>query len=77
MDINEAMAAVIRGEMGAQRVTWRELAARSGIPERTLARLLKPERDMNLDHLFAIAEALGRPAGDLMREAEDRRDRSK
>jgi transcriptional regulator with XRE-family HTH domain len=70
MDINEAVAAAIRAEMAAQRITWRELSAASGIPERTLARILKPEREIKIDAVFAIAEVLGVSAAYILGQAE-------
>lgn len=70
--INAAVAAELRAERGAQKVTVDALAQRSGIPKRTLLRLLNAERGIALGPLAAIAEALGVPASLVVSRAEER-----
>lgn len=70
--LNAAVAAELRAERGAQKVTVDALAARSGIPKRTLLRLLNAERGVTLAHLSAITGALDVDAVLILRRAEER-----
>ncbi len=65
----------LRAEMAARRITYRQLAERAGVPERTLARVLKPERDIKIDTLVALTKALGIPLVVFIGQAEQLRDR--
>jgi transcriptional regulator with XRE-family HTH domain len=67
-----AMAAQIRAEMGAARMTVRTLAQKSGIPERTLSRLVSGERTIDVAQLDMICKALTLPMIDLFMRAEER-----
>ena len=75
MDMTEAVAAALRAEMAARRITYRQLAERAGVPERTLARVLKPERDIKIDTLVALTKAWGIPLVVFIGQAEQLRDR--
>lgn len=70
VDMNEAVALAIKAEMLVAKATYRSLARDSRIPERTLARILKPERDIKVDQVAAIADALNRPPHELIERAE-------
>lgn len=50
--------------------TQAKLAARAGIAQRTVGRMLKNEADPQLGHCEAVAEALGVPLVDLLTDAE-------
>ncbi len=68
--INAAVAAELRAERGAQKVTVDALG--SGVPKRTLLRLLNAERGIALGPLAAIAEALDVPVSLVVSRAEER-----
>lgn len=70
--INAAVAAELRAERGAQKITVDALAQRSGIPKRTLLRLLNAERGITLGPLAAITEALDVPMSLVVSRAEER-----
>lgn len=67
-----ALAAIVRGVMAtrAEAVSQTELARRTGIPQTTISRLLKPKTGMTMRQLMDIARALNVDAGDLIMEAE-------
>ena len=71
-DLSLAMAAQVRAEMGVARLTTRALAQKSGVPERTLARLISGERTLDVAQLDGICRALGVPMIDLFARAEER-----
>ena len=70
--INAAVAAELRAERGAQKITVDALAQRSGVPKRTLLRLLNAERGIALGPLAAITEALDVPMSLVVSRAEER-----
>ncbi|WP_161512738.1 helix-turn-helix domain-containing protein [Actinomyces howellii] len=70
--LNAAVAAELRAERSAQKMTIDILAARSGIPKRTLLRLLNAERGVTLASLFAIASALTVDVVVIVQRAEER-----
>jgi transcriptional regulator with XRE-family HTH domain len=70
--MNQAVAAEIRAERGAQRMTVKQLALASGMVESTLNRALAGERDINVTQLTKIAAALGTTPDALMTRAVDR-----
>lgn len=74
MDINEAVAAELRAERSAltPKVSVDALALKSGVPKRTLVRMLKAERNINVVMLRAIAQGLGVEPAEIMRRAERR-----
>lgn len=67
-----ALASVIRGVMATSdpAIKPSALAERTGIPASTISRLLKPEKQMSVWQLVAIADALGVDAGEIMTEAQ-------
>lgn len=72
--LNGALAAVLRGERAAQRLSLDQLAASSQVSRRTLIRLLNAERTMGLEQAAAIAAALGLRLPDALERAEGRLD---
>ncbi|QWW20157.1 helix-turn-helix domain-containing protein [Schaalia sp. 19OD2882] len=70
--LNAALAAEVRAERAAQQLTIADLAASSGIPARTLIRLLKAERAITVNSLADIASGLGLSSGLLLQRAEQR-----
>ena len=73
--INAAVAAELRAERGAQKITVEALAQRSGVPKRTLLRLLNAERGIAMEPLTAIAGALNVPVSLVVSRAEERLER--
>lgn len=65
-DFALALNAAIRAEMGAQRVTGKELAARIGRSQNYVSMRLRDEFGFNLDDLAFIAEALGMDPAELL-----------
>ena len=59
MDINEATAKAIAAERSAAGLTIKELSEKSGVPERTLIRMLKNERDIKVTQIAQLAEVFG------------------
>jgi transcriptional regulator with XRE-family HTH domain len=74
--MNEAMAKAISAERAISGMTVKELSAASGIPERTLMRMLLAERDIKIDQLALVADAFGIAPHQLMARAEEIRARS-
>lgn len=70
MDINEAMAKSISAERAAAGLTIKELAEKSTINERTLLRLLKGERNINVRHVALLAEVFDLKPHELVKQAE-------
>ena len=70
--LNDALAAELRAERAVKSVTYSVLEAQSGIPERTLMRLFKGDRDLRASHLILIAGVLGVTPADLIARAEKR-----
>lgn len=70
--LNGALAAVLRGERAAKRLSLDQLAASSQVSRRTLIRLLNAERTMGLEQAAAIAAALGLRLPDALERAEER-----
>lgn len=68
-----AVRQAIRDERAAQGISIRELARRSGIPERTVRRILDTQA-IHLDQADAIAKALGMRCSELIRRGEALRD---
>ena len=71
MDMNDAVAKAISAERGATGLTIKELSKKSGIPERTLVRLLKSEREIKVNQLEKLADAFGITPMKLLDEATD------
>lgn len=71
MDMNEAVAKALSAERGAAGLTIKELSDKSRIPERTLVRLLKSERDIKVNQLEKLASVFGITPMKLLEEATD------
>ena len=67
-----ALADEVRAEMGVTRMTARALSKASGIPERTLARLVSGERSIDVAQLDMISRAFGLSMATLLQRAEAR-----
>jgi transcriptional regulator with XRE-family HTH domain len=67
--LNMAVAAEIRAERAAQGLTLEELSNASEIPVRTLIRLTKGERNINVNQLAKIGNALDVDPTELVRRA--------
>lgn len=63
------IAAELTSERAYRRMTWPELAQRSGISERALHRYLNGTRDIKSEDLQAISEALGVPVEEMFLRA--------
>lgn len=74
--MNEAMAKAIASERAISGMTVKQLAEASGIPERTLMRMLQAERDIKVDQLALVAAAFDLPPHKLMARAEEIRERA-
>ncbi|WP_270416406.1 helix-turn-helix domain-containing protein [Bifidobacterium pseudolongum] len=70
MDINEATAKALSAERAASGLTIKELSEESGIPERTLIRVLKGERDINMLQIAKLAPIYGMQPHEIVVEAE-------
>lgn len=67
-----ALAAQLRAEVAVAKMTARDLARRSGIPERTLARLLSGERTIDVAQLDMLCRALDIPIATMWARASAR-----
>ena len=76
MDINEATAKAIAAERSAAGLTIKELSEESGVPERTLIRMLKNERDIKVTQIAQLSEVFGINPHELIEEAEKFIDRA-
>jgi len=70
--LNAAAAAELRGLREEKGMTVRGLSAASGVPLRTLVRLLQAERPITFEPLCALADALGVSVSMIISRAEDR-----
>lgn len=70
IDMNEATAKAIAAERAAAGLTTKRLAEESGIPERTLIRILKAERDIKVTQLAQLADVFNLYPHELIEEAE-------
>lgn len=70
MDINEAISRVLSAERSAAHLTIKELSAEADIPERTLIRVLKGERDINVLQIAKLAPVFGLYPHEIMDAAE-------
>lgn len=64
-DLNE-FGARVKALRSAQNLTQAELAATAGIDRKTISRIENSHYAPTLTNVFAIAEALGLPARDLL-----------
>ena len=70
--LNGALAATLRAERAAQRLSIAALVAHMGISKSTVLRLLAGDRAIDVAHLAGFAEAFGMDPAELMRIAEQR-----
>lgn len=68
--ISESLAAVVRGELAAQRITQRMASEGAGIPLTTLHRKLSGRAPFNVVELAALAEILGVSLTEFAQRAE-------
>lgn len=66
-----AVTNVIRAEMGFQHVSQADISRRTDIPPGTLSRIIRGERQMDLDQFRLICGALRIPMSDVMAAAEE------
>lgn len=74
--LNEAVAAVLRSERSAQKLTLDELATATAIPRVSLQRYLAGTRAMDVDQLASIAKALRLDVAEVLADAQRRLARS-
>ena len=70
--LTSGVAEVLRAERGARRMTVKEVVKASGVPERSLLRVLSGDHDISVSQIARIAAALGVTGEYVMREAERR-----
>jgi transcriptional regulator with XRE-family HTH domain len=70
--LNAAAAAELRTLREERHMTVSGLSDASGIPKRSLIRLLQAERPITFEPLCALADALGVSASTIISRAEDR-----
>lgn len=73
--IQQAVAAELRAERGAQDVTFDVLAERTGMPKATLSRYFKGTRDIPMSALAAICDGLGLTVLAIIDRAQARLDK--
>lgn len=66
-----AITNVIRAEMGFQRVSQADISRRTELKPATLSRIIRGEKQMDLDQFRLICQALGVPMSDVMAAAEE------
>lgn len=62
----------LQAERGAKRFTYKQLAEASGLKEQTVMRYLIGKRDIPLQELIAMTEALDLSLGELFERATQR-----
>lgn len=70
--MNTAVAAVLRAEKAAQKLTYPTLEAATGIPAVSLKRYFAGDRDITVRVLALIAQALGMTPGEIWAKAVER-----
>ena len=65
-----AMGRVLKGEYVKAGLTLDVLAERAGIPYYTLRRKIAGQSPLNMDEFFAVVQAIGADAGQLLKEAD-------
>lgn len=68
---NQAMAAILRAERAKKDWTQEQLAEKSGLNLSTLKRILKGERDINVNQIDALARAFGVTPAKLAADATE------
>lgn len=69
---NGAIAAELRAERSAVRISFDALAERTGISKRTLLRIFNGQRAATMNYLETICDEMGVPMSVVMRRAEKR-----
>jgi transcriptional regulator with XRE-family HTH domain len=69
------VAMALEAERGAARLSIEALADQSGVPLRTLYRVLHAERDINVEQLAQLARVFGIEPAEIIVEAQRRRAR--
>ncbi|WP_285600069.1 helix-turn-helix transcriptional regulator [Kineosporia sp. NBRC 101731] len=69
MAVRDVIARAIAGERTAQALTQADLAARAGVSPGILARIEAGTREVTLDELLRLAQALDVTGSDLLRKA--------
>lgn len=67
-----ALAATIRAERAARRLSQRAVANSAGMGERTYVRLENDERDMNLAQMVALARVFDLSLAEFMKRVQSR-----
>lgn len=70
MEIGPAFARAVADAMVTAGVSQADLARRSGIPQRTLRRILHAEIDVKLWHVCRISQALEVPCPEIVARAD-------
>lgn len=65
----QAVAAAIRSAAAERRITQKEVAAKTGIPERSLVRYWNAQSRIDIESLVEIASAIGVQAEDIVEAA--------
>ena len=72
-----SVAAEIRAEMARQRISLSEMNERTGYTKQKLSRMVNVEaQPLDIESTSAIAEALGTTAWELMRRAEETKEKT-
>lgn len=69
LDLSTLAVDNIRAEMARRRMSQRDIAEAVGISQPSLSQKLANKRPIDLGELAAIAQALGVPAVDLLKDA--------
>lgn len=69
---NRAMAAQIRAEASAEKISQKQLAELSGVNFETMKRIINGTRDINVTQITQIAAALNMPPALLVKRADER-----
>lgn len=75
MDMNEAVSKAIASERAIAGMTVKELSEKSGVPERSLMRVLQAEREIKVNQLAQIAAGLDIYPHEIVESAENILDR--
>lgn len=68
----KAIAAELRSEAARHNLTYKAIAEKANMQQMTVSRYMRGERDIPMSKLFAMCNALGITAGDLLARAIDR-----
>lgn len=71
-NLPQAIAEQLRAERAAKQLHIKQVAELTGLSERALIRYLNGEREITMDKLASIADALGVSPGDIVTRAIQR-----